>query len=276
MLTARLRPLPEFVMIGAKRGGTTSFYYDLLEHRQICPLFPPPNRLPGKARASKGTDFFDQNYFRGERWYRSYFPTYVARRRQQRRAGGPVISGEASTYYMFHPGAPERAAATVPDTLILAVLRDPVLRTYSHWKERRREGREKLSFVDALAAEDDRIGPVEDRLRSDPTFYSYAHEQQSYARQSEYDRSLERWLAHYPRRQILVLRSEDYYRNPETTLRRATDFLGLEPQPIASGTIREKAGGESIDPAVADRLAARFAGNNQRLEELTGQSFDWR
>ena len=51
-----------------------------------------------------------------------------------------MITGEASPYYLFHPGAPERAVRMLPEVKIIAVLRDPVMRTYSHWKERRRTG----------------------------------------------------------------------------------------------------------------------------------------
>ena len=272
--TASRRPDPDFLVIGAKRGGSTSFYFDLLEHPQMCPLFPRPDLLP-KASATKGVHFFDSNYWRGERWYRAHLPSRWARARQERRAGGPAITGEASPYYLFHPAAPERARAMLPDVRLLAVLRDPADRTYSHWKERRRNGREELEFLDALAAEDDRIGDVEQRLRDDPSFRSYAHEHLSYARQSEYVTGLERWYAAYPREQILVLSSEDYYGRPQETLDRALDFLGLRRMPVASGEVRNAATGDDLDPDVRATLAARFAPYNHRLEQLTGERFDW-
>jgi hypothetical protein len=132
-----------------------------------------------------------------------------------------------------------------------------------------------LDFVDALEAEAERIGDVEKRLRTDPRFRSYAHEHLSYARQSEYVTGLERWYDVYPRAQILILSSENYYRHPQETLDRALDFLGIRRRPVASGEVRNAARGESLDPQVRARLAARFAPFNERLENLTGERFDW-
>lgn len=274
LLTADWRPDPDFLIIGAKRGGSTSFYYDLLGHSRICPLFPRPDHLP-KAAETKGIHYFDQNYERGERWYRAHLPSTFVRARQARSAGGKVLTGEASPYYLFHPAAAERAAALLPQAKIIAILRDPVMRTYSHWKERRRGGFEELAFSDALEAEDARIGAAEQRLRHDPAYHSYAHEQLSYARQSEYAPALERWYAHYPREQILILASEDYYADPQSALGEAQDFLGLPRERLASGQVRNAAAGEDVDPKTAAMLVARFAPYNARLEQLTGRVFPW-
>ena len=274
MATATLRPQPEFLVIGAKRGGSTSFYYDLLQHSHVCPLFPRPDHLP-KAEPTKGIHFFDQNFDRGERWYRAHLPSRFARSRLIAQVGSPVITGEASPYYLFHPAAAERAARLLPDANIIAVLRDPVMRTYSHWKERRRNKREDLDFVAALEAEDRRIGDAEQRLTADPAAYSYAHEQQSYARQSEYAPALERWYALFAREHILVLASEEYYADPQTALDQAQDFLGLPREPLSSGEVRNAAAGEQLDPVIAERLARRFAPLNTRLVELTGRTFPW-
>ena len=262
------------MIIGAKRGGSTSFYFDLLEHPNVCPLFPRPNLLP-KAEPTKGIHYFDVNYLKGERWFRSYLPSRYTRNRQAAKVGSPVVTGEGSPYYLFHPVAPARAAAVIPDVKMILVLRDPVQRTYSHWKERRRNGLEELDFVDALAAEDDRIGDAEQRLIDDPTYYSYAHEHESYARQSEYDTSLRRWLEHFGPERFLVLPAEDYYRDPAASLERAANFLDLPRAAFGTGEVRNAAPGGSLDRAVGDRLAARFAAHNENLEKLTGERFDW-
>ena len=149
------------------------------------------------------------------------------------------------------------------------------MRTYSHWKERRRNKREDLDFAAALEAEDRRIGDAEQRLTADPAAYSYAHEQQSYARQSEYAPALERWYALFAREHILVLASEEYYADPQTALDQAQDFLGLPREPLSSSEVRNAAAGEQLDPVIAERLARRFAPLNARLVELTGRTFPW-
>ena len=273
MVTAAHRPDPDFVIIGAKRGGSTSFYYDLLQHTNICPLFPRPNRL--KPQATKGIHYFDQNFDRGERWYRSYLPSTQARTRLAARVNGPVVTGEASPYYLYHPAAAARAHELIPNAKLIAVLRDPVMRTYSHWKERRRQSREPLSFIDALAAEDERLGNAAERLQNDPEYYSYAHEQQSYAHQSEYDTALAVWLSHYSRERLLVVASEDYYLHPHATLDRAVEFLGLPRQGLPLGDVRNAADGDEMDAATRLALATRFAPHNEALMQLTGETFHW-
>jgi hypothetical protein len=273
-LTSRWRPYPDFLVIGAKRGGSTSFYYDLLRHSRICPLFPRPEHLP-KAAATKGVHFFDVNFGRGERWYRSHMPSTFVRDRMSRQRGGSVIVGEASPYYLFHPAAAERAARVVPNAKIIVLLRDPVQRTYSHWKERRRNGVEPLSFADALRAEDERIGDVEARLCADPGFHSYPHEQLSYARQSEYDAALRRWYDRFPADRILPLASEDYYARPDDVLGRAAEFLGLPRERLATGAVRNAAAGADLDPRLTEELAQRFADSIRRTVELTGRTYPW-
>ncbi len=271
--TSAWRPDPDFLVIGAKRGGSTSFYFDLLSHDQVCPLFPRADRLP-KDEATKGVHYFDVNFDRGPRWYRSYLPSSYARARLASKVGAPVVTGEASPYYLFHPLAAQRAAALVPGAKIIAVLRDPAMRSYSHWKERRRGGYEDLSFVDALAAEADRVRDAEQRLRRDPGFYSYAHEHQSYVRQSQYADGLEPWLLRFPGR-VLVVSSEDYYRDRQAVLDRAADFLGLRSTPLDLGGVRNAAPGDDLDPSLRRNLAAQFASFNERLEQLTGERFAW-
>lgn len=275
MATAARRPLPDFLIIGAKRGGTTSLYFDLLSHPQVCPLFPAPQRLP-KAAPTKGIHYFDQNYWRGDRWYRAHLPSAWVRRRHD--GGAAVIVGEASPYYLFHPGAAARAASTMPAAKIIVMLRDPVQRTYSQWKERRRNDAEPLDFAAALAAEDTRIaaeGATEERLRADPKFYSYAHEQLSYARQSEYGPALERWYAEFPPEQILPIASEDYYGDPKAVLTTVQRFLGVAPRDLGSGEVLNSAAGAALDPAVAEQLAARFAESNATVRALTGRAYAW-
>ena len=94
--TSGLRRGPDFVIIGAKRGGTTSLYNYLLEHPSIQPLFPGRQHI-------KGVHYYDSNYARGLRWYRSHFPLEAGGRQLVRPGLRPAIAGEASPYYFFHP-----------------------------------------------------------------------------------------------------------------------------------------------------------------------------
>ena len=273
--TAGFRPDPDFLLIGTKRGGTTSLYYDILKLPRVTTLFPSARWLP-KANETKGIHYFDSNYHRGENWYRSYLPTRWARDRAAKRSGGRVLVGEASPYYLFHPLAAERAAGAVPNVKLIALLRDPVERTHSHWKERRRGDAEPLDFAEALAAEPDRLAGEEERLRSDQTYYSYAHEQQSYVAQSHYAQSLKPWIERYGRDNLLVLISEEYYADPTSALNQVADFLGTPRGTELVGEHRNAAAGADMDPAIREELRRTFAPDVAELERMLGRSLPWR
>jgi len=274
LATAGVRSLPDFLVIGAKRGGTTSLYFDLLEHPGVMRLYPPP--VPGlKHDATKGVHFFDSNYFRSRRWYRSYFPSDLARSVVRRRTGLNPVAGEASPYYLFHPVAAERAREVTPDSSIIALLRDPVMRTYSHWKERRRSQAEPLDFLSALDAEEERLAGERERLVADPRYVSYPWEQQSYATQSAYAEPLSRWVDVFGRDRVHVAVSEDYYADAGDVLARLHVFLGLPAVRPTHTPVRNAARGEDLDAAVRRRLAARFAASNHALSTLLGRDLPW-
>lgn len=272
--TSSLRPAPDFLIIGAKRGGTTSFYFDLLEHPSILRLFPPPIS-PWKKDATKGVHYFDSNFDQGSRWYRSYMPTSASRRVVTVRRGERAVAGEASPYYLFHPAVAARAHESVPAARIIVLLRDPVMRTYSHWKERRRGGAEALDFQAALAAEPERLDGERRRLFHDATYRSYAWEQQSYATQSLYAESLRPWIERFGRDNVHCVISEEYYEDPARVLRDVDSFLGLTSRKSARGIVRNAANGLRLDPQISARLRARFREPNLELSQLLGRSLPW-
>jgi hypothetical protein len=259
--TSQARPVPDFLIIGAKRGGTTSMFNALLEHPQVPPLFPRPQKI-------KGVHYFDTRYHRGMAWYRSHFPTAASRRRWERASGARTVVGEASPYYLFHPLAAERAARDLPEARIIVLLRNPVDRAFSHYRERVRHGVETLPFEAALDREPDRLRGEEERLARGDRGAGFAHEHLSYVAQGRYARSLDRWLAGYPRERVLVLRSEDFYGDPLAAYRRVEGFLGLEPfRPPRLARYNYHAG-PGMDPATRARLLDLFAPENERLSAM--------
>ncbi|WP_242885815.1 sulfotransferase domain-containing protein [Actinomadura litoris] len=269
MGTAALRPGPDFLLIGAKRGGSTSMYYTLLEHPRVMPLFPNARLLP-KSNHTKGVHYFDSHYDKGSAWYRSHFPASARR-------SGKVV-GEGSPYYLFHPLAAERAGRDVPEARILLVLRDPIERAFSHYRERRRQNAEDLpSFEEALAAENDRLKGEEARIVSEPGYLSYAHEQQSYRAQGEYAPHLRRWMEHFPAEQIHVVAAEEFYADPQTAVDGVARFLGLDPAPLPPSAVKvwNAAPSQELSPHTRQQLAEHYAPFNADLEELLGRTFPW-
>lgn len=275
MATADLRAEPDLIIIGVKRGGTTSLFRDLERHPAMCPLVPSARRLPLRENM-KGVHYFDSDLTHSHRWYGSHFPTTLTRRWRTRRAGA-AFTAEASPYYLFHPLAASRAAAALDATRFVALLRDPVERTVSHWAEQTRNGVETLSLRDALAAECDRVGDDAERLARGALGASHAHEQQSYAGQSEYADSIDRWFQAVGAGRVDVHFAEDYYRDPSIVLDPITAGLGLEPLPRTDAATHRNAAPRPsrVEPDIEAALIERFAPDVDRVATLIGRRPPW-
>lgn len=268
--TSDFRPLPNFLIIGAHRAGTTSLHRYLDQHPCVARNFP-------RAQDVKGVRYFDENFFRGTQWYRSHFPTAAYRNHLQRMHGAAALAGDASPYYLFHPAAPERAAGVVPEAKIIVLLRDPIERAYSHWKRERRDGKEPLdTFEEAIAAEPERLRGEVERILSDERYYSHAHENFSYITQGLYVDSLRRWLEHYPRERMYIATSERFFENPEAAYDRILEFLGLPPFPLGDASaFNTNATDQRLSATTRRELIARIAPHNRRLEEDFGLELGW-
>lgn len=126
--------LPSFLVIGARKGGTSSLFDYLLQHPDVRPPL------------WKEVRFFDRSYHKGLSWYRAHFP--------RREPGAGWITGEATTGYLAHPDAAERIGRTLPGVKLVAILRDPVDRAVSDWAHERRRGGERRTASEALGGLD--------------------------------------------------------------------------------------------------------------------------
>lgn len=260
----RGRVLPDYLIIGVAKGGTTSLCGWLNEHPFVSPA------------ARKEVHFFDYEYHRGVDWYRSNFPLEEKRREFAAENGEPFLTGEASPTYISHLWAPHRVAKLLPDAKLVVALRNPVDRAYSHFQMTRREGYEPFeSFEEAVAAEEDRLAPETERLQSNPRYYSWWLGSWSYLERSRYAEQLERWLELFPREQFLFVRSEDLSAEPARTLDTVHEFLGLPPHRRAEYPHLHTAEYDGIPADTRLRLAEYFRPHNERLYELAGIDFGW-
>jgi hypothetical protein len=253
--TSALRPLPDFLIIGAQKAGTTALYAYLRRHPQIT------------GPSWKEVSFFDRHYARGEAWYRGNFPNAL-------RSRGDLV-GEASPSYLFHPLAPGRVAALVPGAKLIALVRNPVDRAFSQYQHEVALGREPLSFEDALDAEEERLRGEEERMLADPTYFSRPWWDYTYRARGRYAEQFERWLASFPREHLLVVPSEDLLLEPERTHARVLAFLGAAPHRLDSYPRVFERQYEPMRAETRERLAKDFAEPNQRLYELLGRNLAW-
>jgi hypothetical protein len=263
LATRSVRALPDFLVIGAQKAGTTALFVYLCAHPEVL------------APVEKEVHFFDQHWANGVPWYRAHFPTTLELA-ARRRGGRTAITGEATPYYLFHPRAPERAAATVPDARLIVMLRNPVDRAYSQYHHRRRLGLEDLSFEDAVAAEPERLAADTERLAIDPDHDAVHHREHSYLSRGRYAPQLGAWLERYPRDRLHVIRTEDFDRDPAAVYAETAAFLGLSAWlPDRFERFINEGSYEPMDPATRARLIEGFADDNRATEAVVGRPMDW-
>jgi hypothetical protein len=258
-ITAPLRGLPSALIIGAQRSGTTSLFNYLVQHPDVL------------APLGKEIHYFDLQYARGVKWYRGCFP-YC------RQLRGGLMTLDATPYYLPHPLAPQRAAQLLPQAKLIALLRNPVERALSHYQHEFRGKRESLSFAEAIDKEAERLAGEEERLQSDPHYYSFNHHRYTYTRRGLYLEQLRRWARHFPRSQLLVLQSEWMFRDPAAAMAAAHRFLGLRPHRLERykpSTFYEAKYERAMPEELRARLAAYFAPHNADLFRWLGEEFDW-
>jgi hypothetical protein len=264
LATCRWRVLPDFLIIGGQRCGTTSLFRYLMQNPRCLPPL------------QKEVHFFDNNYARGMGWYRANFPSGFFMRSAARLRNGEVLTGEATPYYLFHPLAPRRLARDLPGVKLIVMLRDPVLRAYSHYQHEVRLGHETLSFEDALDAEEERLEGERERILSDPSYYSFNYGHFSYVSRGRYKEQLLEWFECFPRESFMIVRSEDLYGKPAAVMRDAWSFLGLPDAGIDSFKVyNEGRYDEGMEPRSRSRLRECFAPHNRELYRLLERDFEW-
>ena len=269
-ITAGDRPLPDYLIIGCKRGGTTSLFNYLVGHPGVLNMFP-------QVRGTKSTDYFFKSVNRSERWYRSHFPSERYRRRLARHLGYRAIAGEASPYYIWDPRVAPRVRKVAPEVRSILLLRDPVKRAWSHYQERRENRVEPLTFAQAIQAEDARLEGELDRMLADPGYYSASHDFYSYRQRGVYAPQIYNWLEHFPREQLLVLYAEDLYRDTSATFDTVCDFLEVPRIKMATEKGYNSMPGSKDAPPqeVVDELRDFYKPLQAEVEELVGKRAPW-
>jgi hypothetical protein len=204
---------PNFLLLGAPKAGTTALYAYLQQHPQVF------------MSAVKEPHFFafegHSLQFNGPRDERGSLTTASVNEwgayQALFAAGGEAIArGEASTMYLYWPGVPERIHHYTPDAKLVAILRNPIDRAFSHFLHLRRDGREWLSdFELALGAESDRIAQ-----NFSPAWHYHAV--------GQYAEQLQRYRSIFPHEQLKIYLYDDWRQHPRKFLRSLFEFLEVD------------------------------------------------
>jgi len=251
-VTAERCVLPTFVIFGAQRCGTTSLYKALTCHPYVIP-----------ARV-KEVHYFDKHFDEQSIWYRSHFPNrWALEPTRQHRVH--KITGEATPDYMYYEEVPARVRDLLPDVRLVAILRDPAARAYSHYQHEVALGFETLGFREALEHEGERLA----------TGRWFEREHHSYRERGLYAVQLRRWLEEFPPEQVAVVDSESFYEDGGSVYRRVLEHIGL---PVVAPHDYPRRNGlryDPLDPDVEADLRRFYGPHNEELFELLGRRFRW-
>lgn len=185
--------LPNFIIPGAMKSGTTALRIYLAQHPDIY-------------MANKEIHFFDQNFEKGIEWYEKFFDGW----------DGEKAIGEKSPSYLYDEKTPERIYKLLPNVKLIFVLRNPVDRAYSHYWHNARVGKEMLSFEEAIEREEERIkNPAYKKL------YSYKD-------MGKYVIQIKRYAKYFPKSRMFFVLAEDLKEEREETLRKILKFLEVD------------------------------------------------
>ena len=234
--------LPNFLIIGAAKAGTSALFHTLRQHPQVYMspykepkffAFESPEELTFKA-ADGGSAPVNFTAVLERSKYEQLFDD----------ARGELALGEASPQYLYVEKSPSRIRALAPQMKLVVILRNPIERAYSSYLHLIRDGLEPLDFGAALDAEPERLAQN----------YGFLYR---YTDMGFYTDQLARYDEAFPRDQLLVLLHDDLRSDPAATYRRLFQFLGVDDsfnpptseEPNRSGVPRNRALHRLLNPS---------------------------
>jgi len=264
LATSPLRALPNFMIAGTEKGGTSLLFQTLGSHRQVRTSMIKEVEFFGNA--SQGT--ISQIHLDQLR-YAQYFPLKYQLRKIAKNLNARVITGEASPGYLYSPEACKRIKNMVPDVKIIILLRDPIQRAYSKYFHAKRKGMETLTFTDAVRLE------MQQRDPKTCVTADGSKKKKNYLGYGLYCEQLERYFKLFDRQQIHIVQSEFSSSNFQSAYSDILKFLEIEPDPSQVFHRVEKKQYPEIDKEVFRELKDFFSLPNKNLYELLGVDFGW-
>jgi hypothetical protein len=242
--------LVNFLVAGVQKGGTSSLDGWLRQHPEIC------------MAGIKETHFFDN-----EAEFRSAAVSYENYHQHFHQCAAVAHYGEATPIYTYWPEAIERIHQYNPAMRLLVLLRNPVDRAWSAWNMERNRGADTTPFAVAIRNETERCRATA----------PLPHRVYSYVSRGMYSGQIRRVLQHFSG-QVLFLKSESLFAQPEWAVGQVLQFLGARPWHINTSKIYRQ-GQYQHGPTTADRqyLLEQFAADISDVEQLLGwDCSDWR
>jgi hypothetical protein len=259
-MTSSVRVLPDFIVIGAAKSGTTSLYEYFRNHSNLFGSY------------KKEIGFFDNNYNLGTEWYRTWFPTKSSM--EKRINNNKNLAYEVSPSYFQSPWCIKNMHETIPNPKLILVLRNPVDRTYSHYQHSTRRGiKTKIPFRDLLNRD---LETYERIKNEDNGIINKEFLWNSYIGPSIYAKLIKEWLKYFSLDQLLIFSTEELKKNHRDVFSRIHDFLNIKDEEIDTVT-KHNTGGDytPLDSDLRQKLINFFKPHNEELFNIINQKFDW-
>jgi hypothetical protein len=276
-ITSEKRIYPSFIIFGSTRTGTTSLYEYLENHPSILPPI------------KKEIGFFNYAYHTNPKWYKMYFPTTNEKQKVENIKKNKIITGESTPSYFIDPRVPKRIFSLLPKIKLVALLRNPVDRAISHYQLNVSIGVEKLSFEDAVKNESKRILPSLKILEKDKpkgenslsyffrmlSFQPENYFKFSYLNSGCYYDHLKNWYDIFPQDQILVIKSEDFFENPNKIFQKIQRFLDLPIVEFQKYWRAYEIKHPHVSNNIRNYLKNYYESHNSKLYKFLDKDFNW-
>jgi len=240
---------PNFLIIGQAKCGTSSLYKYLTQHPKILPAI------------EKEINFWNGNFAKGLDWYLAHFPAISAEHN--------FLTGEASPGYLDSYKSAVSVFQNFPSIKLIVLLRNPVDRTMSHYHMCVKQNRDNRSIEEAI------LSGIEVMTTKANGNSAYDVNGNSYLKRSQYIEAISKWMELFPKKQFLILRSEDLFADPATTVNQVFKFLGVEPYQLPEYPKKNSGNYPPISQSMHRTLSNYFRPFNQQLEEYLDRKFNW-
>ena len=258
-ITGPFRVLPDFIIIGSMKCGTTSLYYDICEHP--C----------ASAAARDEIGFFDSNFHLGLNWYRSMFPT-KGQIEDIKHKEGVAITGEDTPFYFWNPIAAKRIQKLLPNIKLIIILRNPIDRAYSEYQDLVSRESNSPSFETFIENE---INTRKKGIIITEENFEIFNQNDSYLLKGIYIDQLKIWAGLFPKEQIFTLSTESLNSEPTASMESVFQYLNLPDYKIKNIQHQKQKKYTPMDSQTRKLLIEFFKPHNERLFKFIGKKFDW-
>ncbi|MGB7059600.1 MAG: sulfotransferase domain-containing protein [Geitlerinemataceae cyanobacterium] len=247
---------PNFLIIGVGKGGTTSLYNYMIQHPKILPAIRKEIGISGHKPYQKSLEL-----------YLSHFPPIPSQE--------DFLTGEAGTGYFITPVA-QKVKSLFPNVKIIVIFRNPVERFISEYNHHVKHGQEKRSIEEIISSQIEILSEDIQQVILENKIKNWEILSPGYLVTGLYIYFLKRWMSVFPREQFLILQSENFFVNPQNTLKFVFDFLKLQDYQLANYT-KYNTGNNKASISENDRrlLSDFFRPYNYQLEDYLNMSFHW-